>query len=143
MKKKKLIIRPEYYSQLTIEGGEIFALEGIGLSIAGGWRLCHQFSWHWLVGVVVGVCVLAGFMWSLSMKITRQIIFGLNALAAGLLSYLLATVLFNATDLTGGFIGVLTAVIVAIWFVRRFEVFKHDLTVYQNTKERQHNQMDK
>ncbi len=140
MKKSKVVIRPEHHSQYTIEGGEIFALEGIGLGIAGGWWVCHQFGWHWLLGVLVGACILAGFMWLLSMTITRLIVFGLNALGAGLFTYLLSTALFGATELTGGFIGTVTAVFIGALLVRRFDLFRHDLTVYRNLKEKQNNQ---
>ena len=52
-------------------------------------------------------------MWLLSMTVTRLVVFGLNALGAGLLSYLLVTTLFDASDPTGVFIGFLTAEIVA------------------------------
>ena len=143
MKKIKATIRAEHHSQYTIEGGEIFALEGIGLGIAGGWWLSHQFAWHWLVGVLAGVSILAGFMWLLSMTVTRLVIFGLNALGGGLLSYLLATALFGASELTGGFIGMLTAIGIAVIFVRRFNIFRHDLNAYRRLKEEQTNQQGK
>ena len=143
MKKTKVVIRPEHHSQYTIEGGEIFALEGIGLGISGGWWICQQFGWHWLLGVLMGGCILAGFMWLLSMTVTRWVVFGLNALGAGLLAYLLATALFGATDLTGGFIGVIAAALIAVLLVQRFDLFKHDLTIYRNLKEKQNNQQGK
>ena len=143
MKKIKATIRDEHHSQYSIEGGEIFALEGIGLGIAGSWWSCHQFAWHWLVGVLVGVGILAGFMWLLSMTVTRLVIFGLNALGGGLLAYLIATALFGASELTGGFIGVLMAIGIAVAFVRRFAVFSHDLSAYRRLKEEQTNQQGK
>ncbi|WP_375448477.1 hypothetical protein [uncultured Fibrella sp.] len=143
MKPQKVIIRPEHHSQYTIEGGEIFALEGILLGVAGGWWVCHQLYWHWLAGVLLGAGILAGFMWLLSMTITRFIIFGLNALGAGLLSYLIATALLGVSNLTGSFIGLLMVAAVATLFVRRFQVFKHDLTTYRSSKEDQTNQVGK
>ena len=143
MKPQKVIIRLEHHSQYMIEGGEIFALEGIVLSSAGGWWVCHQFGWHWPAGVLLGAVLLAGFMWLLSMTITRLIIFGLNALGAGLLSYLLAMALFDASDLRGGFIGFLTAVAVFALIARRFQVFKYNLTTHRNLKEKQTNQVGK
>lgn len=140
---RRLVIRDEHYSRYSIEGGEVFALEGIGLGIAGGWWVCHQFVWHWLVGVVVGVGILAGFMWLLSMTVTRLVVFGLNALGGGLLAYLLATALFSVSELTGGFIGVMIAIGIAVVFVHRFDIFRHDLNVYRRLKEEQTNQQGK
>lgn len=143
MKPQRVIVRPEHYSQYTIEGGGLFALEGLLLGGVGGWWVCHQCSWHWLAGVVIGAGILAGFMWLLSMPVTRLFIFGLNAVGAGLLSYLLATVLFGASDLTSGFLGLLAAVAVAVVSVRRFRVFQHDLATYQSLKKEQSNRVGK
>ena len=82
-------------------------------------------------------------MWLLSMTVTRWVVFGLNALGAGLLAYLLATALFGITDLTGGFIGVIAAALIAVLLVQRFDLFRHDLTVYRNLKKQQNNQQGK
>jgi hypothetical protein len=143
MKKIRVTVRDEHYSQYRIEGGGIFAVEGIGLGIAGGWWVCHQFAWHWLIGVLVGVGILTGFMWLLSMTITRLIVFGLNALGVGLLAYLVATALFRASEFTGGAIGVLTTISIAAVLVRQYDIFRHDLTVYHRLKEEQTNQLEK
>ena len=143
MRRREVTVRDEHYSQYRIEGGGIFAVEGIGLGIAGGWWVCHQFAGHWLIGVLVGVGVLSGFIWLLSMTITRLIVFGLNALGGGLLSYLLATALFRASELTGGAIGVLTTISIAAVLVRQYDIFRHDLTVYHRLKEEQTNQLEK
>lgn len=140
MKKVKATLRPEHHSQFTIEGGELFALEGIGLGVAGGWWCCHQFGWHWLVGVLVGVSILAGFMWLVTMTLTRMLLFALNAFGGGLLAYLLATALFRADEWTGAFIGLLTAAAIAAILIRRFDVFRHDLKTYQRLREEQENQ---
>lgn len=139
MKKIKATIRTEHHSQSTIEGGELFALEGIGLGVAGGWWFCHQFGWHWLIGVAICSCILAGFMWLLTMTATRLVVFGLNAISGGLLVYLLATALFGADDWTGGFIGLTTAITITLFLIRRFDVFSHDLDAYRRLREKQEN----
>ena len=143
MKPQKVTIRPEHHSQYIIEGGEIFALEGIALGIAGGWWVCHQLDWHWLAGVLTGAGILTAFMWLLSMTVTRLVVFGLNALGAGLLSYLLVTTLFDASDLAGCLFGFFTAGVVSVVFARRFQVFKHDLTTHSKLKKEQNNRVDK
>lgn len=135
----KVVIQPQHYSQYIIEGGEIFALEGIALGIAGGWWLCQQTGWHWLVGVVVGLAILTGFMWLLTIRLTRWLVVAFNALGGALLSYLVSTALFGASDLTGGFIGVLTGVGIAALLTRRFVVFSHDLNAYRKLKKEQTN----
>ena len=137
MKKINVAVRPVHHSQYRIEGGEIFALEGIALGIAGGWWLCDSYRWHWLLGVLVGIAILTGFMWLLSMTITRLLLFSLNALGSGLLTYLLATALLRATDLTGGFAGTLVALGVGLLLFRRFDVFRHDLGIYHRLKRSQ------
>lgn len=140
---KKVRIRSEHYSRYRIEGGELFALEGIALGLGAGSWICYTYALHWIAGLLIGVTMVAAFFWLLAFPATRLLIFLANALRAGVMVYLLVSVLFACSELTAISIGSLTALAVGGICYQRFTVFQHDMRTYWQLRRQQKEQLNK